>query len=149
MTKPLLSPVLITPDSNVLVSGGTISQGAPAQIVDAWRAGSVDFALSPPILAEVADVLSRPYFTQRVGWTDKTIETYMHELQEGSYIVPGTTQVTVSADPDDNMLFATALEAGAHYIVSGDDKHVIPVGEFQGIKVVRPDEFVTMVVNFQ
>ena len=141
------SPLLITPDTNVLVSGGTISPGAPSQIIDVWREGRLDFALSPPILNEVGDVLSRPYFKNRVGWSDKTIAKYVNELKEGSYIFPGTTSISVTFDPDDNMLFSTAIEAGVIYIVSGDLKHVVPIREFEGIKVVSPSEFVSKVLR--
>ena len=149
MSDLQISPFLITPDTNVLVSGGTISVGAPYQIVNAWRAGKVDFALSPPILDELADVLSRPYFKERVGWSERTISKYVNELKEASYIFPGTTPVSVTSDPDDNMLFATALEANANYIISKDIKHVLPIIEYQGIKVLSPKEFVEKILKPQ
>lgn len=147
MSDSKFSSLLITPDTNVLVSGGTISGSAPSQIIDAWRDGKIEFALSPPILDEVADVLSRPYFKKRVGWSIKTIVTYVDELREGSYVFPGTTPVSVTTDPDDNMLFATAYEAGVSYIVSDDLKHVVPIGEFKGIKVLSPSDFINNVLK--
>lgn len=147
MTSPQFLPFLITPDTNVLVSGGTTSIGAPSQIINAWRKDNIDFALSPSILDEVEDVLSRPYFKQHAGWTNSKITQYVKELGEGSYIFPGTTLVTISTDPYDNMLFSTALEAKASYIVSGDKKHVIPIKEFKGIKVMGPRAFIDKVLR--
>ncbi len=135
-------PLLIVPDTNVCVNGTTISQRAPYQIINAWKAGSIDFAFCEPMLEEIADVLFRPYFRDEVGWKELKIFEYVDQLREGSFIQPGTTPVMVSPDPDDNILFATALEAQADYIVSYDKKHVLKVGEYQGIKTIHPFDFV-------
>src|SRR5215213_8452054 len=108
MTNPPYQPVLVTPDTNVCVSGGTISPGAPSQIIREWRADRLDFALCEQILGELQDVLARPYFAYRVGWKPQQIAHYVNELREGSLIVPATTPVNVSPDPNDNVVFACA-----------------------------------------
>ncbi len=149
MVDPTYRALLITPDTNVIVSGATVSTTAPAQIIQAWRDEMIDFALCEPILTEVADVLSRPYFAGRAGWTRQRAQEYVQELRDGSTIVPGTTPVHVCNDPDDNVVFACAHEAGADYIVSGDEKHVLPVGSFQGIPVVRPKEFTELLAHHE
>jgi predicted nucleic acid-binding protein len=59
-------------------------------------------------------------------------------------VVAGIVVSKVSADPDDDKVFACAVEAGADYIVSGDERHVLPVGTFQGIPVVSPREFLSI-----
>jgi putative PIN family toxin of toxin-antitoxin system len=146
VTSPSHS-LLITPDTNVIVSGTTIATTPPGQIIRAWREEAVNFALCESILTEVADVLSRPYFAARVGWTHQHVQEYVQELRDGSTIVPGTTPVHVCKDPDDNAVFACAYEAGADYVVSGDEKHVVPVGSFQGIPVVRPRVFVRLLTR--
>jgi predicted nucleic acid-binding protein len=46
-------------------------------------------------------------------------------------------------------IFACAVEASADYIVSGDEKHVLPVGTYQGIAVLRPRELLSMVERQQ
>ena len=46
----------------------------------------------------------------------------------------------VEEDPDDDVLFATALAAGARTIVSGDAA-VLAVGSFAGVLVVSAAEF--------
>jgi uncharacterized protein len=139
---------LITPDTNVCVSGGTISSNPPGQIIQAWREGTVEFALCEPIFQEIIEVLDRPFFRDRIGWTQEKITEYVAQLREGSAVVAATTEVTVCDDPDDNMLFSCAVEAGAGYIVSGDAK-VLEVGEYQGITVMRPREFVDQILSTQ
>ena len=138
---------LIVPDTNVIVSAGTIAQGPPAQVMQAWRGGDIRVATSAPILREVADVLSRPYFVNVSGWTPKRIAIYLDELRGGAHIVPGRTATRVSVDPDDDKLFACAVEAHADYIVSGDEKHVLPVGTYEGIQAISPRDFVDTVLE--
>jgi predicted nucleic acid-binding protein len=48
----------------------------------------------------------------------------------------------VASDPDDDVLFATALASGARTIVSGDAA-VLAVGHFAGVMVVSAVEFLT------
>lgn len=141
MMDPASQPLLIVPDTNVCVSGATLSAKPPSQIMQAWASNRLDFALCQPILDEIREVLSRPYFKARVGWTAERISEYVEQMREGSAIMPVTTPVDVASDPDDNVLFSCAVEAGANYIVSYD-KHVRRVGEFQGIKTIHPFDFV-------
>ncbi|MCC7451627.1 MAG: putative toxin-antitoxin system toxin component, PIN family, partial [Anaerolineae bacterium] len=107
---------LVTTDTNVFVSGTTISDRPPSLIVQAWHEGRLQFALSEPLLAEIHDVFSRPFFTQRTGWTQQQVDAYVQTLAKGALIVPGTTAVNVCRDPKDNMVFACAVEARADFI---------------------------------
>jgi hypothetical protein len=47
----------------------------------------------------------------------------------------------VKADPDDDLLLATALAGGAAVVVSGDRRHLLSLGEFGGVRVVDPATF--------
>lgn len=139
-------PLLITPDTNVLVSGTTLSQTPPAQIVQAWQEEQVEFALSEPILQEMHAVLSQPYHRDRTGWSVKQVDEYVQTLREGALLVPGTTSVKVSPDPDDDKFFACAIEAQADYLVSGDKRHILSVGTYRGVKTISPRAFVNDVL---
>ena len=134
-------PLLATLDSNVIVSGGTVSHTPPSQIIQGWRVGAVEFAMCEAILGEVQDVLSRPYFADHIGWTQENIVAYVNELRKGSLIVPAKTKVNVCRDPDDNMVFSCAMEAQSDYIVSGDED-ILDIGIFQGIPTLPPAQFV-------
>lgn len=49
----------------------------------------------------------------------------------------------VCRDESDDKLFAAALGGGADVIVSEDDD-VLAVGEYEGIRVLRPAEFLAL-----
>jgi uncharacterized protein len=42
----------------------------------------------------------------------------------------------VSGDPDDDLILAAALDAGADVLVSGDRRHLLPLGEHEGMRIV-------------
>jgi putative PIN family toxin of toxin-antitoxin system len=49
-------------DCNVFVSALLSPQGSPAQILDQWADGDFDLVVSPLLLAELENVLTRPKF---------------------------------------------------------------------------------------
>lgn len=47
----------------------------------------------------------------------------------------------VRSDPDDDKFLACAIASGSKIIVSGD-KHLPKVSGYQGIKILKPHEFI-------
>src|SRR5258708_30665950 len=76
-------------------------------------------------------------------------QQFIVSLRTSALIVSGARQVSVSTDPEDNTLFACALEARARYIVSGDDRHVLSIKDYQGIKTISPRDFVDNVLAYK
>jgi uncharacterized protein len=140
-------PVLIVPDVNVFVSGTSIAQGPPAQIMQAWHENRLGVATSEPILKDLRRVLNYPKVQHYTRMTPQETRSYLQFIQATATVVPGTTPVAVSSDPDDDKLFACALEAQADYLVSGDEKHVLSVGTYQGIQTLSPRQLVDTVLQ--
>lgn len=128
-------------DINVFVSGTTIAQGPPAQVINLWRQGRYEVATSELLLARMRQVYLYPKVTKVTRMREGEIDEFLHDIRQSAIVVAGTTPVNVCKDPEDNVLFATALEAHAHYIVSGDQKHVLPIGSYQGIRTLSPAAF--------
>lgn len=55
-------------------------------------------------------------------------------------VIPKTEVNVIKSDREDNKILECASEIGADFVVSGD-KHLLGLNEFQGIKIVRPKEF--------
>ena len=47
-----------------------------------------------------------------------------------------SSQASLSPDPTDNQILATAIAGGADLIVSGDKKHMLALREVDGISIV-------------
>ena len=136
----------IVADTHVLISGTSNKDGYPGNIVIAWRKRQLEVAISPPILIEIQRVLTYSFVTDTLHWTDESKRQFLETLKKRTVYVTHVSPAALSNDKKDNMWFACAKAAGAAYIVSKDD-HLLEVGEFDGIKVVKPGYFVEQVLK--
>jgi predicted nucleic acid-binding protein len=72
---------------------------------------------------------------------EQSVET-LADLLTFLRVVAITGQLkAVPADPDDDKVLECAAKGGATYIVTGDRRHLLPLGSFQGIPIVTAAEF--------
>lgn len=124
-------------DTNVFISGVFFS-GPPYQILKAWRNGDLKIVISLEILDEyyrVGEELSIQFPGADLNPILELI-TIKAELVKAARL-----DEAVCDDPDDDKFFACAIAGGADLIISGD-KHLLKMSGYQGIKVVRPRQFV-------
>lgn len=62
-----------------------------------------------------------------------------------SLVVPASVPRVVAGDADDDHVIAAAVAARAELIVTGDRKHLLPIGTHQGIAIVTAREVVDRV----
>ena len=129
-------------DTNVVVSGILNRAGVPAAVL---RAAGLRYELvwTPSIAVECRRILDLPRIQKRLKGRETQARQVLARLATIATMVPadllGDMRV-VEADPDDDVLFATALAGGARTIVSGDAA-VLGVGRFAGVMVVSAAEF--------
>jgi predicted nucleic acid-binding protein len=51
----------------------------------------------------------------------------------------------VKDDPDDDKFLAIAIVSGAEHIISGDT-HLLSIGNYQGIEILTPADFLTNIL---
>lgn len=134
-------------DTNILISAIIGTSPIVRAVLDACRSGEVTLVLSKSLLQELGRVLHKPHLNALHRMNDRQISQYITELSSFAEMVSGATPVEVSSDPDDNIFFAIALEAGTDYIISGDKHHVLNIGSYQGIRTITPREFVETVLS--
>jgi len=123
-------------DTNVIISA-ILFGGKPRRVLDLVISGSVDCTLSIAILDELRDVLQRPKF----GFPADLCLHIIEELQGVCDIISPSMSVNViRSDPDDNRILECAVEAHAHFIVSGDS-HLLDLGTFEKISILSPAEY--------
>ncbi len=129
-------------DTNVFVSSLLNKTGAPARLLDAWRAGEYLLVTSPPIMAEIKAVLELPRIRDKYALTDQDIRQLLDLLEKDAILVPGLSPVnnTILQDPKDEIFLSCALDAGADVIVSGD-RHLLSLKAFEGIPIVLVRQF--------
>ena len=124
-----------------------------ARLLDATKAGGdmtdeeaaglrYELVWTPAIAVECRRILDLPRILKRLKGRETQARQVLARLAIIATMVPadllGGVRV-VESDPDDDVLFATALAAGARTIVSGDAA-VLAVGSFAGVMVVSAAE---------
>lgn len=105
-------------DTNVLVSALAYPTSIPGQILDAWRSGKLDVALSRYILDETARVLSR---LPRVQLNEPEIRDLVDSLMFIADIVEPDAKIDPQLrDPADQAILATLRVSGADWLITGD-----------------------------
>lgn len=129
-------------DTNVLVSGLNYA-GTPSRLLRLLLQGEMDWFVSPFILQELHRIL-----TKKFRWEEERAQRALRLIREVATEVDPPRSVSVIREKDDdNRILECALHAKAHYLVSGDRRHLLPLREFQGVSIVRPAEFLELVLR--
>ena len=125
-------------DTNILI-GALITKGTPPdRLYQAWLRNEIELVTSFAQLAELVDVLSRPRLH---GFLDlNEAAAIVENIATRALVLAELPLVDLSPDPKDNPILATAITAKADLIVSGDERHVLLLGEVEGIPVVTARE---------
>jgi putative PIN family toxin of toxin-antitoxin system len=131
-------------DTNVVISV-LVWGGVPYKLFEAAVAGDIELVSSPALLAELRDVLSREHLALRLAKQWPTVEQAIALYAELAInISPLTTPRVVPGDIDDDHVIAAAVAGTAEAIVSGD-RHLLGLGNHQGIAIVKAADAVRRV----
>ncbi len=127
-------------DTNILFSS-VGWKGKPFDCVELARNSLVDGITCQEIVDELAEKLRT-----KLSFTDEHIADTLADLLSFLRVVSITKQLkVVAADPDDDKIIECATVAGASHIVTGDRKHLLPLGHFQGIAIVTASELLGVI----
>ena len=130
-------------DINVIVSAVIRPAGPPGRIVAAWRCGELTVIISRPIMDRLEAVLHRQHIADVSTMDENDIHELLSLLEEEAIITPHALNLQViEQDPEDDNILIAAVEGGADGIISGD-AHLKDLGEYEGIPILTPADFVT------
>jgi len=126
-------------DTNVIVSGLTF-KGQPREVLDlAWK-GEIEVYISPFILKELTGTLKKDF-----GWSNEQIKDTIQRIKAKAISIRPKIKVSVVKEKDDdNRILECAIEGDVRYLISGDKKHLLPLKEYQGIKILSPAQFLML-----
>ena len=131
-------------DTNTVISG-LLWQGAPRQILDLARSGSLTLFTSPELLAELANVLERKKFSARLVLAETNVDELVYGYAAlAQTIRPAKIKPVIKVDPDDDKVLACAKAAKAEVITSGDD-HLLNLKEYEGIRILTVNQLLAEV----
>jgi putative PIN family toxin of toxin-antitoxin system len=123
-------------DTNVLFSASGW-KGKPFRCVELARSGVVEGVTCRELLDELAEKLQT-----KLGFNAQQVLDAVADLVTFLRLVAITGNLKViAADPDDDKVLECAMVAGATHIVTGDRRHLLPLGTYQGIAIVTAADF--------
>lgn len=133
MSSVTADPPTVVLDTNILVSA-VVYGGLPREILALIISEKVGAVISPVLVAELWDVLSREKF--RVSRSD--LELLDETVKENFLLVQPRQTISILVDDGDNRVLEAAVEGKCDFIVTGD-KDLLELGRYKGIKIVTAD----------
>jgi uncharacterized protein len=135
-------PLRLVLDTNVVVAG-SLWNGPPRRLIEAAIAGEVELFSSAVLLDELAHTLGYSKFDKRIEAFGTGIAALLAQYTAlVSLVAPVSVPRIVANDADDDHVIAAAVAARAELIVTGDRKHLLPIGSHQGIAILTAREVV-------
>ena len=124
--------------ANVIVSGLNFP-GNERLVLELALRGRFELCLSPFILEEVDGVLTRKF-----GWSEERSYQAIRTLRDAATIIaPRQHPSVISGHPADNRILECAVEAAADYLVTGDRRHLLPLKERLGARILNAPLFLS------
>ena len=140
MTGSGSRPLRLVLDTNVVVAA-LLWSGPPRRLLEAAIAGEVELYSSAVLLDELAHTLGYSKFDKRIeGFATSIAALVAQYTSLVSLVAPVSVPRIVANDADDDHVIAAAVAARAELIVTGDRKHLLPIGSHQGIAIVTARE---------
>jgi putative PIN family toxin of toxin-antitoxin system len=128
--------VRVVADTNILVSA-LLFGGTSEQVCLAGLRGEIQLLTSLPLLSEFERVLKEK-FKLSAGLVREIIE----EVNGVAEIVEVSSRIKAISYPDgDNRVLECAVDGKADFIVTGDTRHILPLKQYSGTKILSPSGF--------
>lgn len=113
-----------------------IAAGPPSRVLERAIDGALDLVLAEPVLAELQRVLVSKLSFEAERYRE--VERLLSEIAVESVTAVEGEVPLVSGDLDDDRILACAVKASVDVLVSGDRKHLLPLGSHKGVRIVTP-----------
>ena len=112
-----------------------IADGPPSRVLEEVADGQIELVLPEFVLAELERVL-----TDKLGFELERVRAARALLERLAVALPQQpAQVeAVTGDPDDDVILACAVESQAGLLATGDRKHLLPLREHRGVRLMTP-----------
>ena len=144
MAGSVPQPLRLVLDTNIVVAG-LLWNGPPRRLIKLAIEDEavVELFSSPVLLDELAHTLGYSKFAARIAGFGTSIAALVAQYTAlVTLVAPASVPRIVANDADDDHVIAAAVAARAKLIVTGDRKHLLPIGSHQGIAIVTARQVV-------
>jgi putative PIN family toxin of toxin-antitoxin system len=109
-------------DCMVFLQAASRSTGPAAALLQAVRDGRLELVISPEVVAEVRDVLTRPRTLQRFPTlTEEAVDVFVSDIEARAITVSDVPRAfALERDPKDEPYLDLAIASGAAYLTTWD-----------------------------
>ena len=130
-----MQPIVVY-DTNILISG-MVWGGVPYDCIKLAMTDNVEGVTCSEIIDEFVEKL-----TIKLDYSQSRISRIVTRLLDFLRMVKITNELEgITEDPDDDKVIECAVVSGATHIVTGDKKHLLPLQNYQGIRIVTAANF--------
>jgi len=128
--------VRVVADTNILVSA-LLFGGTSEQVFLAGLRGEIQLLTSLSLLEEFERVLKKKF-----SLDIRLVREIIEEVKAVAEIVEVSSHIKAISYPDeDNRVLECAVDGKADFIVTGDTRHILPLKQYSGVKILSPSEF--------
>ena len=100
----------------------------------------IEVFISYFIFEEIESVLR-----EKFGWKREQVENTLKMIRSKTVEVQPEISISIiKGKKEDNRIIECAIEGNVQYIISGDKRHILPLKEYKGIKMLSPAEFLSL-----
>ena len=126
-------------DTNVIVSGLNFP-GNERLVLELALRGRFELYVSTFILEEAAGVLGRKF-----DWDAERSSQALSALGNAATVIyPRRLPEVIEGGHADNRIPECAVEASADYLVTGDRRHLLPLGTHEGVRILNAPRFLSI-----
>ena len=130
----------IAADTNFLVSATQWNYSVSHKLLQKLIINNVEIFTTKEVLDELAEVLKRDFL-----YNEEEIKNILERVLQFVTLVTSSKKLDiVKEDPDDNKIIECAIESNADYIISYD-KHLLKLKEYENIKIITPEEALSLI----
>lgn len=125
-------------DTNILFSACLKPGGLESRVTHLALTGKITAYVTPEILAEYRDVLTRP----KLASSNPAAVELLAALERAATLVETKERVSASIDEDDNRFLECAEAARAEYLITGNLRHY--PAEWGTTRIVNARSFISL-----
>ncbi len=112
-----------------------IADGPPSRVLEEVADGQIELVVPEFVLGGLERVL-----TDKLGFELERVHVARSLLERLAVTLPQQpAQVeAVAGDPDDDVILASGVESQAGVLATGDGKHLLPLREHRGVRLLTP-----------
>jgi uncharacterized protein len=127
-------------DTNIYISA-ILFGGDCEAILKILESSGSKILISDFIINEIETVLRKKF-----KWTKEEIETVILNIQNKTSFINTSSKIDIiNENKFDNEILECAVDGRADIIISGDTKHIQPLGKVGGILILSPRKFLNLI----